>query len=147
MKWLKAIIEFFSAEINVFEQTKIPENVNEVLSNWDNSDVYESDKLEITPEDASVYDDPFNGRAVAIPIENFIDLHTFSPEETTEVLEAYLEAARDKGFKKVRIIHGRGQGVQRNIVQSFLSRHYAVTGFHDARACEGGWGATIAYLV
>lgn len=147
MKWLKTILQFFRTEIDVFERTEIPTNVNDVLSNWDNNDANESDLTEINPDDATVYDDPFDGRAIAIPIENFIDLHTFSPEETTELLEAYLEAARDKGFKRVRIIHGRGHGVQRNIVQSFLSRHYAVTGFHDARACEGGWGATIAYLV
>jgi hypothetical protein len=126
---------------------------------WDNEEEYRirtapddylmddyDDSDEVDPEQAAIWDDPFDGRAVEVPIEPFIDLHTFAPDETEDVLEAYIEAAREKGYKRVRIIHGKGVGVQRQIVQSYLKRHYAVKRFHTARPIEGGQGATIAYL-
>ncbi|MBN1551764.1 Smr/MutS family protein [bacterium] len=81
-----------------------------------------------------------------MPIEDVIDLHTFDPSETESVLDAYLEAAIEKGFQTVRIIHGRGMGVQRSIVRSYLSRNTRVSRFNDAPAEDGGWGATIVYL-
>jgi DNA-nicking Smr family endonuclease len=61
-----------------------------------------------------------------VPIEDSIDLHSFQPEEIHIVVEEYLYQAVQKGFREVRIIHGRGIGVQRQIVHSILSRHPAV---------------------
>jgi hypothetical protein len=83
---------------------------------------------------------------VEIPVEDFIDLHPFPPRDIPDVVDAYLEVALEKGFSEVRLIHGRGIGVQRDRVQKLLARHPLVSGFHDAPADRGGWGATIAYL-
>lgn len=83
---------------------------------------------------------------VEVPIEDSIDLHAFRPREVREVAREYLLAARDRGFPQVRLIHGRGHGVQREIIRSLLSSLDFVTGFHDAEPTGGGWGATIAYL-
>jgi hypothetical protein len=83
---------------------------------------------------------------VEIPVEDSIDLHSFPPRDVQDVVDAYLEVAVEKGFAEVRLIHGRGIGVQRDRVQKLLARHPLVSGFHDAPAERGGWGATIAYL-
>lgn len=69
---------------------------------------------------------------VRIPIEDSIDLHTFRPSDVASVVEEYLREAMVRGFRSVRIIHGRGIGVQREIVHSLLRRHPAVLGFSDA---------------
>jgi DNA-nicking Smr family endonuclease len=69
---------------------------------------------------------------VEIPIEDWIDLHTFLPKEVASVVEEYLYQAVRKGFRDVRIIHGRGAGVQREIVHSILRRHPDVLNFRDA---------------
>lgn len=79
---------------------------------------------------------------VEVPIEDWIDLHTFRPQEVQSVIEEYLFQALEKGFKQVRIIHGRGIGVQREIVQRILCRHSDVMSFEDAP----DRGATIVYL-
>jgi DNA-nicking Smr family endonuclease len=81
-----------------------------------------------------------------VPIEDVIDLHPFAPRDIPAVVEAYLEAAAARGFDEVRIIHGRGKGVQRRIVQSLLARHPLVLDFRDAGLARGGWGATVARL-
>ena len=86
-------------------------------------------------------DEPFE-----LPIEDFIDLHPFRPREVKEVAEEYLIAAREKGFRQVRLIHGRGIGVQREIIRSLLDRLDFVEQFHDAEPTGGGWGATIVLL-
>jgi len=65
---------------------------------------------------------------VRIPIEDSLDLHPFAPAEVRSVVESYLEAAQEEGFREVRLIHGRGQGVQRRIVQSLLAGHPLVPG-------------------
>ena len=83
---------------------------------------------------------------VEIPIEDSIDLHPFPPRDVPDVVDAYLEAAVEKGFREVRLIHGKGIGVQRDRVQKLLARHPLVSGFHDAPADRGSWGATVAYL-
>ncbi|MBI4470460.1 MAG: Smr/MutS family protein [Acidobacteria bacterium] len=83
---------------------------------------------------------------VRLPIEDAIDLHAFAPKETRAVVAAYLEEAHRAGFHEVRIIHGKGQGVQRAIVRSLLSTHPRVLGFRDAPPTSGGCGATLAYL-
>jgi dsDNA-specific endonuclease/ATPase MutS2 len=85
-------------------------------------------------------------RAIEVPVEDSIDLHPFPPRDVPDVVDAYLEVAVEKGFAEVRLIHGRGIGVQRDRVQKLLARHPLVAGFHDAPADRGGWGATIAYL-
>jgi hypothetical protein len=83
---------------------------------------------------------------VEIPVEDSIDLHPFPPRDVPDVVDAYLEVAVEKGFTEVRLIHGRGIGVQRDRVQKLLANHPLVSGFHDAPADRGGWGATVAYL-
>jgi hypothetical protein len=83
---------------------------------------------------------------VEIPVEDSIDLHPFPPRDVPDVVDAYLGEAAAKGFTEVRLIHGRGIGVQRDRVQNLLARHPLVRGFHDAPPERGGWGATIAYL-
>ena len=66
-----------------------------------------------------------------VPIEDSIDLHTFQPREIPIVVEEYLYQAVQRGFREVRIIHGRGIGVQREIVQSLLRKHPSVESFRD----------------
>jgi len=84
--------------------------------------------------------------AVQIPIEDWIDLHTFSPKEIPSLLEEYLLECQKKGFKEARIIHGKGKGIQRSIVHSFLKRSPLVESFKMAPPEAGSWGATIAVL-
>jgi len=83
---------------------------------------------------------------VELPIEDWIDLHNFSPRDIPGVVEDYLPAAHERGFREVRLIHGRGIGVQRERVRSVLAEHPLVAEFHDAPPGRGGWGATIARL-
>lgn len=87
-----------------------------------------------------------DGRPVRIPIEDRIDLHAFSPSEVRPLVEDYLEEAARAGFRRVRIVHGRGSGVQRRIVRAALSRHPLVEAFADAPPEAGGWGATLVRL-
>ena len=83
---------------------------------------------------------------IRIPITDVFDLHSVPPRDVRGVVEAYLEEARRLGFKALRIIHGRGIGVQREIVRSALARTEFVESFRDAPAEAGGWGATIVTL-
>jgi DNA-nicking Smr family endonuclease len=83
---------------------------------------------------------------VVLPIEDALDLHTFPPRDIPSVVEAYLEAAAEQGLAEVRLIHGRGIGVQRERVRSLLSRHPDVIDFADAPPPRGGWGATVVRL-
>jgi dsDNA-specific endonuclease/ATPase MutS2 len=83
---------------------------------------------------------------IRIPITDIFDLHTVPPRDVKDVVEAYLEEAHRLGFKAVRIIHGRGIGVQREIVRTVLARAEFVLDFHDAPAEAGGWGATVVTL-
>ena len=69
---------------------------------------------------------------IELPIEDSIDLHSFLPREIPGLIEEYLFQAMAKGYSEVRIIHGRGIGVQRNIVHSILKKHLSVVSFHDA---------------
>jgi DNA-nicking Smr family endonuclease len=81
---------------------------------------------------------------VKVPIEDSIDLHTFAPRDVASVVEEYVSAAHEAGFREVRLIHGRGKGVQRGIVQQTLDRHPLVVEFWDAP--ETHLGATVARL-
>ena len=79
-----------------------------------------------------------------IPIEDALDLHAFAPRDIKSVVEDYIDAAHAAGFREVRLIHGRGKGVQRGIVQQALERHPLVEEFWDAT--ESHLGATVARL-
>ena len=83
---------------------------------------------------------------IRIPITDVFDLHSIPPRDVKPVVEEYLREAHRLGFKALRIIHGRGIGVQREMVRSILSRSPFVAGFQDAPADAGGWGATIVTL-
>ncbi len=83
---------------------------------------------------------------IRIPITDIFDLHTVPPRDVEPIVEEYLVEAHRMGFKALRIIHGRGIGVQREIVRSILSRTEFVETFSDAPAEAGGWGATIVTL-
>lgn len=83
---------------------------------------------------------------VRVPVEDSLDLHPFRPDETASVVQEYLCAAVKKGFREVRLIHGRGIGVQREIVRRVLARSPLVESFSDAPPDRGGWGATVALL-
>ncbi len=81
-----------------------------------------------------------------IPITDVFDLHSVPPRDVNAAVEAYLEAAHEMGLTALRIIHGRGIGVQRETVRGVLSRTPYVLHFSDAPAEAGGWGATIVTL-
>lgn len=83
---------------------------------------------------------------VKVPIEEMIDLHTFAPKEIPDLLESYLGECRKAGFREVRIIHGKGAGIQRKIVHAFLQKSPLIERFFQAPPETGGWGATIAVL-
>lgn len=80
--------------------------------------------------------------AVELPITDVLDLHSFRPAEVKDVVRDYLDAAHEKGLRHLRIIHGRGVGVQRQMVRTLLERDPRVISFGDAPAEAGGWGAT-----
>ena len=84
------------------------------------------------------------GDPIQIPIEDALDLHTFAPRDIKSVVEEYVNAAWERGLREVRLIHGRGHGVQRGIVQQALERHPLVVEFWDAP--ETHLGATVARL-
>ena len=79
-----------------------------------------------------------------IPIEGTLDLHAFAPRDIKSVVEEYVNAAHDAGLGEVRLIHGRGKGIQRGIVQQALENHPLVEAFWDA--AESHLGATVARL-
>ena len=84
--------------------------------------------------------------SIEVPIEQAIDLHTFAPRDIPAVVEGYIEAAVERGFSEVRLIHGKGKGVQRGRVQQILRAHPLVEECFDAPPGRGAWGATIARL-
>jgi len=79
---------------------------------------------------------------VRLPIEDAIDLHTFQPREVADLVEEYLHQALLKGYREVRIIHGRGVGVQRRMIHSLLEKHPRVLAFHDV----ADRGSTVVFL-
>lgn len=85
-------------------------------------------------------------RARGGAIEDAIDLHGFAPREIPDAVRAYVEAAAAAGLGEVRLIHGKGKGVQRQRVQETLARHPLVDDFFDAPPGRGAWGATVARL-
>ena len=83
---------------------------------------------------------------VEIQITDSLDLNSFSPKDIRAVVEAYLPEAHKSGFTTVRIIHGKGVGIQREIVRQVLSETDFVKSFKNAPEFSGSWGATIALL-
>jgi DNA-nicking Smr family endonuclease len=81
---------------------------------------------------------------VSIPIEDAIDLHSFAPRDVVAVVDEYLHAARGAGFTEVRLIHGRGKGVQRAAIHRLLRDHALVERYWDAP--ESHLGATLVRL-
>lgn len=81
-----------------------------------------------------------------LEITDVLDLHAFSPPDVGEVVEAYLEEAHARGFTQVRIVHGKGIGVQRERVRAILRRTPWVVHYEEAPPEAGSWGATVAWL-
>jgi DNA-nicking Smr family endonuclease len=79
-----------------------------------------------------------------VPIEAELDLHSFLPRDVASIVDAYLRAAAEAGLRDVRLVHGRGRGVQRGIVQAVLAAHPLVERFHDDPRAH--LGATIARI-
>jgi DNA-nicking Smr family endonuclease len=86
-------------------------------------------------------DDP-----IEIPITDTLDLHPFQPKEIRDVANEYLREAHARGLRQVRLIHGRGIGVQREGIRSLLATLPFVIDFHDADPSGGGWGSTVVVL-
>ncbi len=89
---------------------------------------------------------PRDQEPVRLPITDVLDLHSFPPREVAGLVREYLDAAYEKGFRALRIIHGRGTGTQRRTVRRILERDPRVVEFSDAPLEGGGWGATIVQL-
>jgi hypothetical protein len=90
--------------------------------------------------------DPFGGEPVAMPIDGTLDLHTFQPSDVKDLVPDYLDACRDAGILRVRIVHGKGTGALLQTVHAILERTPGIESFALADAYEGGWGATIVVL-
>ncbi len=90
-------------------------------------------------------DEPFDDakEPIEIPITDTLDLHPFHPKEIRDVAREYLLEAHARGFTQVRLIHGRGIGVQREGIRSLLASLDFVEEYHDADGSGGGWGATV----
>jgi len=83
---------------------------------------------------------------VEVPLTGELDLHAFSPRDVPSVVEEYVLACAEKGLRVLRLVHGRGRGVQRAMVRGVLARMPLVEAFEDAAALSGGWGATVVRL-
>jgi DNA-nicking Smr family endonuclease len=98
----------------------------------------------LTAPDATGADDGVDG--VGAPLTDELDLHTFLPRECADVVAEYLRAAHEAGMAHVRIVHGKGTGTLRRIVQGVLDRHPAVRAYRLADERSGSWGATLVDL-
>jgi DNA-nicking Smr family endonuclease len=83
---------------------------------------------------------------IELPITDVLDLHSFPLAEVHDLVRDYLDAAWEKGLRELRIVHGKGRGVQRGMVRTLLARDPRVKAFGDAPAEAGGWGATWVVL-
>jgi DNA-nicking Smr family endonuclease len=83
---------------------------------------------------------------VRLPLDGTIDLHAFAPRDALRAVEAYLEECRAQGVLHVRVVHGKGKGVQRAAVRALLARLPWVRSFQTADEAGGGWGATLVEL-
>jgi DNA-nicking Smr family endonuclease len=85
-------------------------------------------------------------KVVKLAIEDVLDLHTFRPKDIPDLLEDYFTECLKAGIYSVRIIHGKGKGIQKRRVQGLLEKNSMVTTFKDAPPEAGGWGATLVEL-
>ncbi len=92
-------------------------------------------------------DDVDAPQSVELPITGELDLHAFAPRDVPGVVEDYLAACRERGIHEVRVVHGRGRGVQRAVVRRLLARLPFVRAFREAAPASGGWGATLVELL
>lgn len=83
---------------------------------------------------------------VQIPIEDVLDLHTFQPKDIPDLLDTYFCECIKAGIQSVRVIHGKGRGVQKRQVHRVLKQHRLVSSFSEAPPEAGGWGATLVEL-
>lgn len=121
-----------------------------LLKRWrDKRSSDEGVEREETSEEAQDLVDPFNPfpESVQLEILDVFDLHTIAPRDVKRVVEAYLEEAYGAGYRSVRIIHGKGKGVQREMVRSILTRTPFVADYVDAPPQAGGLGATIVHFL
>ena len=104
----------------------------------------------MAPDDADRDDDDgddFDPEAVVeLPITDELDLHTFAPRDVGDLVAGYLDECVTRGFRTVRIVHGKGIGELRRLVHAVLDRHGAVASYALADAARGGWGATLVQL-
>lgn len=85
-------------------------------------------------------DDP--PESIELPISDELDLHTFLPAQVPDLVRHWLDLAHEQGHRRLRIVHGRGAGVQRRTVRALLERDPRVVAFGDADLAQGGSGAT-----
>jgi DNA-nicking Smr family endonuclease len=85
-------------------------------------------------------------KPIQIPIEDVLDLHTFQPRDIPDLLDNYFSECLNAGIQSVRVIHGKGKGIQKKQVHGILRRHRLVRSFSDAPPEAGGWGATLVEL-
>lgn len=105
----------------------------------DNDSLFDQENLDSNED--SPFPDP-----VVLPLEDVLDLHPFQPKEIRSVVEEYLTECCTAGFTSVRLIHGKGKGVQRESIRALLARLPFVASFQDAPPDAGGWGATLVFL-
>lgn len=105
----------------------------------DNDSLFDQENLDFNED--SPFPDP-----VVLPLEDVLDLHPFQPKEIRSVVEEYLTECCTAGFTSVRLIHGKGKGVQRESIRALLARLPFVASFQDAPPDAGGWGATLVFL-
>jgi DNA-nicking Smr family endonuclease len=82
----------------------------------------------------------------AVPLQGTLDLHAFRPQEVAEVLMAFLEESQARGWREVRIVHGKGRGTLRDLVHAKLRQSPLVVSYRLGNETSGGWGATIVVL-
>jgi len=87
--------------------------------------------------------EPGDEAVVRLPLGDVLDLHGFRPAEQRDVVKSYLDETWEAGFAAVRIVHGKGVGVQREAVRRLLERDPRIASFGDAPGEHGGWGATL----
>jgi DNA-nicking Smr family endonuclease len=100
----------------------------------------------VSDDDADPEGDDARDEPVAIPITGELDLHAFSPRDIPSVVEEYAHECRTRGILRLRLVHGRGKGVQRAVVRRLLATLPGVVAFVDAPPEAGGWGATLVTL-
>ncbi len=87
-----------------------------------------------------------NDNSIQYPIDGTLDLHQFAPEDTKAVVEEFIHACLEKKIFSLRIVHGKGKGVKRRMVESVLERHSNVASFKHEGGSGGSWGAVVVDL-